>query len=191
MARIGVLAAVCGALAVPLPACSAAVADAAGSPGPVPGATVQLPVDGCGNGVGVAGLLAPVTGSTCADAAEGSGRHSPGVLSGAGVRLPVEVPVDIGGDSVHVVGIGGPAVGNEPANGSGDRAEPPRRPAPSPLSTPPVPSAAARDLTDPLAPSAALARTGADGTVPAFAGGTALVLGAAALFRRFRSGADG
>jgi LPXTG-motif cell wall-anchored protein len=191
-ARIGVLAAACGALAVTLAVCSAAVADAAGAPGLVSGAAVQLAVDVCGNSVSVAGLLDPAAGNPCANAGEGSERDSPGVLSGDGVRLPVEPAVDVGGDSVDVVALGDSAVGNESVNGSEGRAERPRRPErpePPVLSPPPVPPTAARDLTDPRAPSAALARTGADGTVPAFVGGAALVLGGAALFRRFRSGA--
>ncbi|MFK0117800.1 chaplin family protein [Streptomyces sp. NPDC090994] len=231
---IGVLTAVCGALAVTLTAGAALAAggagaggSAAGSPGLVTGTTGRLPVDVpvsvCGNTVGVAGLLDPVAGNGCgsaggtgrgtgrADASiEGGERDSPGVLAGDGVRLPV----NSSGHSVGVVGIGVPSVGDESANGSGDRPGPPPRrpswpgpPAPDTVPGPPAPDTdpgpsapsvpkaeeqapptAAPDLTDPRAASAALARTGAHLTVPALLGGTALVLGGAALFRRFRPG---
>ncbi|MGP2436141.1 LPXTG cell wall anchor domain-containing protein [Streptomyces sp. JW3] len=112
-----------------------------------------------------------------------------GVLAAACGALAVTLPVS-GAPAQFLVGIGDPAVGNQLANGSEDRAEPPRRRGRPESSAPPAPPTA-RDLTDPRAPSAALARTGADGTVPAFVGGTALVLGGAALFRRIRSGAGG
>ncbi|MBT2411392.1 chaplin [Streptomyces sp. ISL-12] len=229
VARIGVLAAASGALAVTLPAGSGLAAggagaegSAAGSPGLVSGNTVQLPVDVCGNFVNVAGLLSPDAGDGCENAgdagrgtgradafAEGGERDSPGVLSGNGVRLPVSLPVNVSGNAVSVVGVGDPSVGNESANGSGDRSgqPPPSRPsrpeppAPSVPETDPRPSVpsvpetevkapptAAPDLTDPRATSAALARTGAGLTVPALLGGAALVLGGAVLFRRFRPG---
>ncbi|MEU5143177.1 chaplin [Streptomyces sp. NPDC021139] len=126
--------------------------------------------------------------------AEGSGKDSPGVLSGNGVQLPVHLPVNVTGNSVNVVGIGNPVVGNESTNDSGDRPDPARPPA----EPEPEPSAPEEERADP-APSAhaappreevSLAHTGADHTVPALAGGAALVLGGAALYRRFRPGAN-
>ncbi|PPS89674.1 chaplin [Streptomyces sp. MH60] len=124
--------------------------------------------------------------------AEGSGKDSPGVLSGNGVQLPVHLPVNVSGNSVNVVGIGNPAVGNESTNDSGDRPEPARPPAE------PEPSAPEEERAGPEpSPHAApprgevsLAHTGADHTVPALAGGAALVLGGAALYRRFRPGTE-
>ncbi|MBQ0886454.1 chaplin [Streptomyces sp. RM72] len=126
--------------------------------------------------------------------AEGSGKDSPGVLSGDGVQLPVHLPVNVTGNSVNVVGIGNPAVGNESTNDSGDRPDPARPPA----EPEPEPSAPEEERADPApSPHAAppreevsLAHTGADHTVPALAGGAALVLGGAALYRRFRPGVD-
>ncbi|MER7775148.1 chaplin [Streptomyces sp. NPDC096191] len=195
----------------------------AGSPGVISGNTVQLPVDVpvnvCGNTVNVAGLLNPAAGNGCANTgkdgtshesdaahkgtgaagtsggahAEGSGKDSPGVLSGNGVQLPVHLPVNVSGNSVNVVGIGNPAVGNESTNGSDDDPEPPpQAPAEPEPSAPeqeraqpePVPHAA------PPSESAALAHTGADQTLPVLAGGAALVLGGAVLYRRFRPGAE-
>ncbi|CAM5670834.1 Chaplin OS=Streptomyces tendae OX=1932 GN=GUR47_35855 PE=4 SV=1 [Streptomyces tendae] len=124
--------------------------------------------------------------------AEGSGKDSPGVLSGNGVQLPVHLPVNVSGNSVNVAGVGNPAVGNESTNDSEDRPEPVRPPAE------PEPSAPEEERAGPEpSPHAAppreevsLAHTGADHTVPALAGGAALVLGGAALFRRFRPGSE-
>ncbi|MFI1754072.1 chaplin [Streptomyces sp. NPDC020571] len=124
--------------------------------------------------------------------AEGGGKDSPGVLSGNGVQLPVHLPVNVSGNSVNVVGIGNPAVGNESTNDSGDRPEPARPPAE------PEPSAPEEERAGPEpSPHAAppreevsLAHTGADHTAPALAGGAALVLGGAALYRRFRPGTE-
>ncbi|TDT38837.1 small secreted domain DUF320 [Streptomyces sp. BK208] len=198
---------------------------AAGSPGLISGNTVQLPVDVpvnvCGNTVNVVGLLNPAAGNRCANTgraeashpgashqgagasgkasggavAEGGGNDSPGVLSGNGVQLPVDLPVNVTGNSVNVVGIGNPAVGNESTNGPGGHPRPERPPA----EPEPEPSAPEEERTAPApSPHAAppreqvsLAHTGADGTLPALAGSAALVLGGAALRRRFRPGAEG
>ncbi|MFD6187957.1 LAXTG-anchored chaplin ChpB [Streptomyces sp. NPDC060275] len=121
--------------------------------------------------------------------AEGSGKDSPGVLSGNGVQLPVHLPVNVSGNSVNVAGIGNPAVGNESTNDSGDHPEPVRPPA--------EPSAPEEERAGPgPSPHAAppreevsLAHTGTDRTLPALAGGAALVLGGTVLYRRFRPGA--
>ncbi|GGT04890.1 chaplin [Streptomyces griseoviridis] len=208
---------------------------AAGSAGLISGNIVQLPVDVpvnvCGNTVNVAGLLNPAAGNTCANTGgsggpggardggpggrEGGGpggasaasgtEDSPGVLTGNGVQLPVDLPVNISGNSVNVVGIGNPVTGNESVNGPGDdRPEPPRHPAPRPepepepepeSSAPPAgeeePPAHEPELTAPDTATSALARTGADQTLPALLSGTALVLGGAALHRRFRPRARG
>ncbi|MFD9025680.1 chaplin [Streptomyces parvulus] len=196
----------------------------AGSPGLISGNTIQLPVDVpvnvCGNTVNVVGLLNPAAGNSCANTggsdasgkgagshggkgsaaggarAEGSGKDSPGVLSGNGVQLPVHLPVNVSGNSVNLVGIGNPAVGNESVNTSGDDPEPPP-------ATPaePEPSAPEEERADPEpkpAPHAApprarasLAHTGSDQALPVLAGGAALVLGGAVLYRRFRPGVEG
>ncbi|MEU8967745.1 chaplin family protein [Streptomyces monashensis] len=201
-----------GAMAVALPVSAAFAADgsaadgtAAGSPGLVSGNGIQLPLDlpvnACGNTVDVVGLLNPAMGNRCANTgghtkdraatsggaiAHGAAHDSPGVLSGNGVQLPVDLPVNISGNSVNVVGIGNPAVGNTSVNGSVGHPRAPRHPrTPSP--------APVRHRTVPLAPApepsvSALAHTGADATLPAAVGSAAFLLGGAVLYRRFRPG---
>jgi LPXTG-motif cell wall-anchored protein len=183
---------------------------------------VDVPVNVCGNTVNVVGLLNPAAGNSCANTGQGAASHkeagasdgtavgrsggtsggavaeggekgSPGVLSGNGVQLPVHVPVNVSGNSVNVVGIGNPAVGNESTNTSGGHTQPVRP------SAEPEPSAPEEERAGPepspyaAAPpeSASLAHTGADQTLPVLAGGAALVLGGVVLYRRFRPGAEG
>ncbi|QES50674.1 hypothetical protein DEJ50_25395 [Streptomyces venezuelae] len=116
--------------------------------------------------------------------AEGRGKDSPGVLSGNGIQLPVQLPVNVSGNSVNVVGIGNSAHGNESVNGTRPvtPAQPPVRPptAPRPVTLPaPAPA--------PVQPEgSALAQTGADGMGYLLPGGGALVLGGVLLYRRFR-----
>lgn len=180
---------------------------------------VHLPVNLCGNTVNVVGLLNPAAGNTCADAgsaaahgahrapsgggatARGDAKGSPGVVSGNGVQLPVHLPVNVSGNSVNVVGIADPAFGNESVNAPGEEPVQPSGPAaqppvrhdppsqsqhPGPRAEPPAPVLAPQAV----APVAALARTGADATLPALAGSTALMLGGALLYRRFRPHAE-
>ncbi|MET9189352.1 chaplin [Streptomyces tendae] len=125
--------------------------------------------------------------------AEGSGKDSPGVLSGNGVQLPVHLPVNVSGNSVNVVGIGNPAVGNESTNDSGDHPEPVRPPAEPEPSAPEEERAGPEPSPHAAAPAeeVSLAHTGADHMVSALAGGAALVVGGAALYRRFRPGSEG
>jgi small secreted domain DUF320 len=44
--------------------------------------------------------------------------HSPGVLSGNVVQVPVHVPVNVCGNTVDVIGLLNPAFGNACVNGS-------------------------------------------------------------------------
>ncbi|MFD3625235.1 chaplin [Streptomyces sp. NPDC058726] len=206
--RNGVIAvaAASGAMAVAMPAYADAGADgaAAGSPGVLAGNAVQLPVhvpvNVCGNTVNVAGLLNPAAGNTCANEDAGergpstrssaassaeSGTHgSPGVVSGNGVQLPVDLPVNISGNSVSVVGAGNAAVGNSSTNTPGER---PDRPEPS---TPPRTLPAPAPHAVPQEP-VALAETGADRTLPVLGSGAALFLAGVALYRRARQRTDG
>ncbi|MGW0865915.1 chaplin [Streptomyces sp. NPDC002611] len=203
------------ALAVPAYADSAADGSAAGSPGVVSGNTVQLPVhvpvNVCGNTVNVVGLLNPAAGNSCANkgdgragrpgkpggaVAEGGGKDSPGVVSGNGVQLPVDVPVNVTGNSVNVVGIGNAAAGNESSNTPGDRPvrphQPPKPTAPKPSVPPrahPAPDPAPAPHSAPRA-TGALAHTGSDHTLPVVAASAALVLGGVVLRRRFRPAAE-
>ncbi|WP_328970923.1 chaplin [Streptomyces sp. NBC_00239] len=194
-----------------------AAGQAAGSPGLLSGNLVQLPVhvpvNACGNTVSVVGLLNPAAGNTCVNegdhapratpygskpgpgprnaggaVAEGRGKDSPGVLSGNAVQLPVDLPVNVSGNSVNVVGVGNSSTGNTSVNGTEpgrSGAKPPQQPPRKPPVVRPVvaPPAPAKPVTP------ALAHTGADGLGYAAPAGAALLLGGAVLYRRFRPSA--
>ncbi|MFF1923065.1 chaplin [Streptomyces sp. NPDC058221] len=69
------------------------------------------------------GVLALSGGYAHADAgASGGASNSPGVLSGNSVQIPVDVPVNVCGNSVSVVGLINPTFGNDCGNGSGGAA---------------------------------------------------------------------
>ncbi|NEA37765.1 chaplin [Streptomyces sp. SID11385] len=66
------------------------------------------------------GVLAVTGGYAVADSgAQGAAVGSPGVLSGNLVQAPVDVPVNVCGNTVDVVGLLNPAFGNHCQNGSG------------------------------------------------------------------------
>ncbi|MFE6409247.1 chaplin [Streptomyces sp. NPDC057837] len=208
------VAAASGAMAMTVPAYAGSGADgsAAGSPGAVSGNTVQLPVhvpvNVCGNTVNVVGLLNPAAGNACANkdgraaerpgrsggaAAEGRGKDAPGVVSGNGVQLPVDLPVNVTGSTVDVVGVGNPSTGNTSSNTPGDRPVRPVRPhhppEPSPeASTPPRTRPAPEQARHPAPQQArgSLAHTGTDHTLPTVAASAALLLGGVVMRRRFR-----
>ncbi|MDX5563834.1 chaplin [Streptomyces sp. ID05-04B] len=132
--------------------------------------------------------------------AQGDMEGSPGVVSGNGLQLPVQLPVNVSGNSVNVVGIGDPAFGNRSVNTSGEK---PGRPAHQPPSrhTPPAQPEHQGPKAGPAAPSvepgtrgpealSSLAHTGADATLTALAGSTVMLLGGALLYRRFRPGTE-
>ncbi|MEU0255711.1 chaplin [Streptomyces sp. NPDC006184] len=126
---------------------STATGAAAGSPGVLSGNTVQVPVhvpvNVCGNTVNVIGLLNPSAGNACAQHGGTSAEHhsgsgasggshagggsagSPGVGSGNTVQVPVDVPVNVCGNSVDVIGAGNATVGDDCGNGGGHSAQPP------------------------------------------------------------------
>ncbi|MFE9426682.1 chaplin [Kitasatospora sp. NPDC006697] len=59
------------------------------------------------------GLALGSAGSALASAgAEGVAAHSPGVLSGNAVQVPVHIPINLCGDTVNVIGLLNPAFGN-------------------------------------------------------------------------------
>ncbi|GAA2783867.1 chaplin [Streptomyces showdoensis] len=63
--------------------------------------------------VGAAAAVAGAAGVAAADAgAEGAAVHSPGVLSGNVVQVPVHVPVNVCGNTVNVIGALNPTFGN-------------------------------------------------------------------------------
>ncbi|MEU9166705.1 chaplin [Streptomyces sp. NPDC048420] len=149
--------------------------------------------DAGGDGRSASGAVTTGEGARAGGGARSGGdvEEAPGVLSGNGVRLPVGLPVNVSGNSVNVVGVGNASVGNESVNAPGgdlpDTPDDPDRPTTPTPGTPPKnhpgPEPAAPDLPD---TGTALARTGADQMLPATVGSAALLLGGAAVYRRFR-----
>ncbi|THA80815.1 chaplin [Streptomyces sp. A0592] len=196
-------------------------ADAGGkaerSPGLLSGNLVQLPVNVpvnlCGNTVNVVGVLNPAAGNRCANdsrggggsptsqqgggngggaVAEGRGKDSPGVLSGNGIQLPVDLPLNVSGNSVNVVGIGNPAHGNTSVNVEkptpGKPVQPPVVEKPVTPVKPVTPATPVVPVTEATPPrhTEALAHTGADGAGYLLPAGGGLLLGGVLLYRRFR-----
>jgi len=63
------------------------------------------------------GLVLAGAGMAMADSgAQGAAVHSPGVLSGNLVQVPVHVPVNVCGNTVSVIGLLNPAFGNTCVN---------------------------------------------------------------------------
>ncbi|MFE2096777.1 MULTISPECIES: chaplin ChpH [unclassified Streptomyces] len=59
------------------------------------------------------GLVLAGAGLAVADAgAQGAAVHSPGVISGNVVQVPVHVPVNVCGNTISVIGLLNPAFGN-------------------------------------------------------------------------------
>ncbi|MGW5096704.1 chaplin [Streptomyces nodosus] len=128
---------------------SSAQGAAGGSPGVLSGNSVQvpvhIPVNVCGNTVNVIGLLNPAAGNACGNTGgdhTGGGSHtgrgahaggrtggSPGVGSGNHVQVPVDVPVNLCGNTVDVIGLGDGATGNDCSGAphGGHRVTPPHR----------------------------------------------------------------
>ncbi|MEV7083165.1 chaplin ChpG [Streptomyces sp. NPDC093516] len=64
-----------------------------------------------------AAAVAGSTGIAAADAgAQAAAAHSPGVLSGNVVQVPLHIPVNICGNTVDIIGLLNPAFGNECKN---------------------------------------------------------------------------
>lgn len=124
---------------------SGARGGASDSPGVASGNSVQLPINVplnvCGNSVNVVGVLNPAAGNNCVNTSgEGGSGHdkpsgggssadghtsgSPGVASGNDVQLPVDVPVNVCGNSVTIVGLGNATGGNDCVNDSGEGTPP-------------------------------------------------------------------
>lgn len=65
------------------------------------------------------GVLAMGGGYAHADsAADGNASNSPGVLSGNSIQAPVHIPVNLCGNTVNVIGLLNPALGNSCSNSS-------------------------------------------------------------------------
>ncbi|AYG83867.1 IgA FC receptor [Streptomyces hundungensis] len=109
---------------------SAAGGGASNSPGVLSGNAVQVPVhvpvNACGNTVNVVGALNPAFADHCANqggghrsggaAARGHASQSPGVGSGNHIQAPIDVPLNLCGNGVNVVGVGNPVFGNDCVN---------------------------------------------------------------------------
>ncbi|MEU1125885.1 chaplin family protein [Streptomyces sp. NPDC005899] len=216
---------------------------AVGSPGVGSGNAVQapvhVPVNLCGNTVDVIALLNPAFGNICAnvssgdkdddaygdsDGGESSGASaeaqavgSPGVLSGNLAQAPVDVPANVCGNTIDVVGVLNPAGGNTCVNEGGYEqdippvkppvVEPPSEEPPTaepPTSKPPVSEPPAQEppaseppaqeppagTPSPNTPDTPLAETGAGGIGMAAGASAALLLGGAVLMRRTRGSRD-
>ena len=121
--------------------------------------------------------------------AEGVAHNSPGVLSGNGLQLPIDLPVNLSGNSVNVVGIDNPTFGNTAVNGPAQPETPRVVTPPKETVTPPAPIAETEVPVPGLAPqaeSAALASTGSDMAGIAAPAAAALMLGGALMYRRAR-----
>ncbi|MYT72922.1 MULTISPECIES: chaplin [unclassified Streptomyces] len=220
---------------------SGANGSASGSPGVASGNNVQVPVEVpvnvCGNTVNVIGLLNPAMGNKCANHTSrdtgygdesGGGHHqppgggshagghssdSPGVGSGNHVEVPVEVPVNVCGNSIGIISVGNPATGDDCANPGGEQVTPPSTPPAKPgqphhPGKPGSPGESVKPVTRALHPTADkpnqpgtqsvaqpkgeshLAMTGSSlpvGATGALAAGA--LIGGAVLYRRSRTGA--
>ncbi|MER6309306.1 MULTISPECIES: chaplin [unclassified Streptomyces] len=58
--------------------------------------------------VGAAGMASATSGA----AAAGGAVHSPGVLSGNLVQVPISIPINVCGNTINLVGLLNPAFGN-------------------------------------------------------------------------------
>ncbi|WP_031072706.1 chaplin family protein [Streptomyces sp. NRRL S-118] len=151
------------------------------------------------------------TGSTGAGSGNGGGATaegvtagSAGVISGNGVQLPVDLPVNVSGNSVNFVGVLNPVFGNASSNGgSKTPVTPPKPSKPENPVTPPKadkPTAPLPDGPEVSVPrpgpgletsTTPLAETGSDSDLLAVGlpAALSLMLGGAVLYRRSRRAA--
>ncbi|MFI8825995.1 chaplin [Streptomyces sp. NPDC053431] len=67
--------------------------------------------------VGAAAAVAGAAGVAAANSgAEGAAVHSPGVLSGNAVQVPIHIPINLCGNTVNIIGALNPAFGNTCVN---------------------------------------------------------------------------
>ena len=140
---------------------ASASGSASGSPGIGSGNNVQIPIDvpvnACGDTVNVIGALNPAkhnhcdnhggSGSGGGSSANGSATGSPGILSGNNVQVPIDVPVNVCGDTVNVIGLKNVAKDNSCSNG-GPLTPPSSTPPTSPpTTTPSTPSGPPTSVT--------------------------------------------
>lgn len=73
-----------------------------------------------GVALGTGAMVLSGAGLAMADSgAKGAAVHSPGVLSGNVVQVPVHVPVNVCGNTVNIIALLNPAFGNTCINGDG------------------------------------------------------------------------
>ncbi|MDQ0813349.1 hypothetical protein QFZ63_005063 [Streptomyces sp. B3I7] len=129
--------------------------------------------------------------------ADGTAANSPGVAAGNVVQAPVDVPVNVCGNSVDVVGALNPTDGNRCENdGYGEASEPSKKHAPEEeppehhtLPAPHTPSVATHTEQSYAQPPA-LAETGGRGLVAASLVSAGLLTGGMVLYRRGRATAQ-
>ncbi|WP_406727483.1 chaplin [Streptomyces sp. GD-15H] len=181
-----------------------------GSHGVASGNLVQVPVHApvnvCGNNVDVVGAFNEASDNDCRNTsrgghdgggayAEGAAKGSHGVLSGNLVQVPLDVPVNVCGNNVGLVGLFNSTHGNDCSNGPDRSPEPehdtedrtPLSP-PTRTHTPPpthVVDTPPQAVDEPGAPPH-LAETGSEGVLVASAAGATLLVGGALLYRRGR-----
>ncbi|MET8545874.1 chaplin [Kitasatospora sp. NPDC004799] len=64
-----------------------------------------------------AGLVLGAAGSAAANStAEGVATNSPGVVSGNQIQVPLDIPINLCGNSINIVGLLNPAFGNTCVN---------------------------------------------------------------------------
>ncbi|MFD0315087.1 chaplin [Streptomyces flavalbus] len=73
-----------------------------------------------GVALGTGAMVLGGAGLAAADAgAEGVAAHSPGVLSGNVVQVPLHIPINLCGNTIDIIGLLNPAFGNECVNDGG------------------------------------------------------------------------
>ncbi|WP_328560554.1 LAXTG-anchored chaplin ChpA [Streptomyces coelicoflavus] len=172
-----------------------------------------------GNGGYGGGYGEDTSSSSSSSTSSGSGSHadgathgSPGVGSGNDAQVPVDVPVNLCGNTADVIAALNPVFGNECENsaeeppGYGEEEPPPTTPPgygeeepPPPTDEEPPPPGEeeppppTEEEHTPPAPQTeqppALAETGSEGTLGAAAAGAVLIAGGAILYRRGRAAA--
>ncbi|OMI89128.1 hypothetical protein BSZ07_13750 [Streptomyces sp. M1013] len=172
--------------------------------------------DGNGGGYGedtsTSSTSSSSSSSSSGSHADGATVGSPGVGSGNNTQVPVDVPVNLCGNTVDVIAALNPVFGNECENtaeeppGYGEEEPPPpttppgygeEEPPPPTEEKPPPPSAEeeppppSEEEHTPPAPQTeqppVLAETGSEGTLGAAAAGAVLIAGGAILYRRGRA----
>ena len=74
-----------------------------------------------GVALGTGAVVFSGAGLAMADAgAEAVAAHSPGVLSGNVIQVPIHIPVNVCGNTISVIGVLNPAIGNTCINNGGD-----------------------------------------------------------------------